>query len=67
MGEVEHNPDHLEVSNEVDMSTCVNTINTVKHNVTMERTAENQEADVKVLIFCHFTFSVSISCHKIFR
>ena len=59
MGEVEHNPHNLEFSNEVDLSTRINTINTVEHDVTTERTAENQEEDVEVLLFCQLTFSVS--------
>ena len=59
MGEVEHNPHDLEFSNELNLSIHVNTINTVEHNVTTERTAENQEVDVKVLLFCQLTFSVS--------
>ena len=46
-----HNPDILQVSNEADLSTGVNTINSVEHNVYMEKTAENQEARVQVLFF----------------
>ena len=43
MGEVEHNPHNLEFSNEVDLdlSMRINTINTMEHNVTMERMVEN--------------------------
>ena len=59
MGEVEHNHHNLEFSNEVDLSTRVNTINTVEHDVTTERMVENQEEDVEVLLFCQLTFSVS--------
>ena len=59
MVEVEHNPHNLELSNEVDLSMCINTINTVEHDVTTERMAENQEEDVEVLLFCQLTFSVS--------
>ena len=46
-----HNPDNLEVSNEEDLSMGVDTINSVAHNVYMERMAENQEAGVQVLFF----------------
>ena len=46
-----HNSDNLQVSNEEDLLTPVNTINSVEHNVNMDRMAENQEADVQVQFF----------------
>ena len=46
-----HNPDILQVSNEADLSTGVNTINSVEHKVYMEKRLENQEADIQVLFF----------------
>ena len=51
MDGVVHNPDILQVSNEPDLSTIVNTINSVEHNVYMEKRAENQEAGIQVLFF----------------
>ena len=51
MDGVVHNPDILQVSNEADLSTGVDTINSVKHKVYMEERAENQEADIQVLFF----------------
>ena len=46
-----HNPDILQVSNEADLSMGVDTINSVEHNVYMEKRVENQEAGIQVLIF----------------
>ena len=46
-----HNPDILQVSNEADLSMGVNTMNSVEHNVYMEKRAENQEVDIQVLFF----------------
>ena len=51
MDGVVHNPDILQVSNEADLSTGVDTINSVEHKVYMEKRAENQEADIQVLFF----------------
>ena len=49
MDGVVHNPDILQVSNEADLSTGVDTINSVEHKVYMEKRVENQEADIQVL------------------
>ena len=52
-----HNPDNLQVSNAEDLSTGVDAMNSVEHNVYMEGMAENQEAvenqeaGVQVLFF----------------
>ena len=46
-----HNPDILQVSNEADLLTGVDTINSVEHNVYMEKRVENQEVDIQVLFF----------------
>ena len=51
MDGVVHNPDILQVSNEADLSMGVDTINSVEHNVNMEKRAENQETDIQVLFF----------------
>ena len=51
MDVVVHNPDILQVSNETDLSTGVNTINSVEHKVHMKKRVENQEADIQVLFF----------------
>ena len=51
MDGVVHNPDILQVSSEADLSTGVNTINSVEHNVYMEKRVENQEAGIQVLFF----------------
>ena len=51
MDGVVHNPDILQVSNEADLSTGVDTINSVEHNVYMEKRAENQEAGYPGTIF----------------
>ena len=51
MDGVVHNPDILQVSNEADLSTGVDTINSVEHKVYMGKRAENQEADIQVLFF----------------
>ena len=46
-----HNPDILQVSNEADLSMGVDTINSVEHNVYMEKRVENHEAGIQVLFF----------------
>ena len=46
-----HNPDILQVSNEADLLTGVDSINSVEHKVYMEKRVENQEADIQVLFF----------------
>ena len=57
MDGVVHNPDNLQVSNAEDLSTGVDTMNSVEHNVYMDgmveyhEVAENQEAGVQVLFF----------------
>ena len=51
MDGVVHYPDILQVSNDVDLSTGVNTINSVEHNVYMEKRAENQGDGIQVLFF----------------
>ena len=51
MDGVVHNPDILQVSNEADLSMGVDTINSVEHNVYMQKMAENQEAVIQVLFF----------------
>ena len=51
MDGVVDNPDILHVSNEADLPMGVKTINSVEHNVYMEKRVENQEADIKVLFF----------------
>ena len=51
MDGVVHNPDILQVSNEADLLTGVDTINSVERNVYMEKRPENQEAGIQVLFF----------------
>ena len=46
-----HNPDILQVSNEADLSTGVDSINSVELKVYMEKRAENQEVDIQVIFF----------------
>ena len=41
----------LQVSNEADLSMGVDTINSVEHNVYMEKRVENQEVGIQVLFF----------------
>ena len=60
MDGVVHNPDILQLSNEADLSTGVDTINSVEHKVYMEKRVENQEADIQVLFFLPTYIKVSI-------
>ena len=68
MDGVVHNPDILQVSNEADLSTGVDSINSVEHKVYMEKRAENQEADIQVLFFLPTCIEcIYLSCHNFFR
>ena len=77
MDGVVHNPDILQVSNEADLSTGIDTINSVEHKVYMEKRAENQEADIQVLFFlptyiirvsiCPATTSLGNNCFSVQR
>ena len=63
-----HNPDILQLSNEADLLTGVDTINSVEHKVYMEKRAENQEVDIQVLFFLHtYIKGIYLSCHNFFR
>ena len=68
MDGVVHNPDILQLSNEADLLTGFDTINSVEHKVYMEKRAENQEADIQVLFFLPtYIKGIYLSCHNFFR
>ena len=68
MDGVVHNPDILQLSNEADVSTGFDTINSVEHKVYMEKRVENQEADIQVLFFLPtYIKGIYLSCHNFFR
>ena len=68
MDGVVHNPDILQLSNEADVSTGFDTINSVEHKVYMEKRAENQEADIQVLFLLPtYIKGIYLSYHNFFR
>ena len=60
MDGVVHNPDILQVSNEADLLTGVDTMNSVEHKVYMEKRAQTKKRISRYYFFCQLTFSVSI-------
>ena len=67
MDGVVHNPDIFQVSNEADLLTGVNTINSVEHNVYMEKRVKNQEVGIQVLFFLPtYIYCIYLSWHNFF-
>ena len=63
-----HNHDILQLSDDADLSTGVDTINSVEDKVYMEKRVENQEADTQVLFFLPtYIKGIYLSCHNFFR